>query len=304
MQIYPHIQPIDAPWGTAVAMGFFDGLHIGHRAVIEAAVQWARQNDAEAGLFTFSLPRENDLKGGRLLSTEDKHAAAEAMGICHYTAPAFAEIRSQSPEEFVQGLVCAMNARALFCGENFTFGAKAAGNVQLLRRLCAPLGVQVVVVPLTRYEGKPVSSTRIRKALEGGDIPAVNAMLGQPYSIDFPVQHGKGLGHRLGVPTLNQCFPQGYQLPRQGIYITRVNIDGVWHPGATGLGSRPTVNTDETLITCETFVPGFSGDLYGTSPRVEFYAYLCPSKKFDTLEQLRACIDNAAQSAVRYFGGA
>ena len=206
-----------------------------------------------------------------------------------------------TPEQFVRGLVTDCRARALFCGENFTFGAKAAGDPGLLRQLCAPLGVEVYVQSMAQFEGKPVSSSRIRSALEGGDIPAANAMLGAPYAIRFPVQHGAGLGRTLGVPTINQIYPAGYQLPRYGIYITRTTIGGASYPSATGLGSRPTVNDDPAKVTCETFIPGFSGDLYGADPVVEFFAYLSPSKKFDTLDQLRDCIQNAARRAQEYF---
>lgn len=303
MQIYPHIQPLTpAPQGgCALALGYFDGLHIGHRAVVQAAVDWAAQNNAEPALFTFQLPRVNSLKGRRLMATEDKHAAAAALGVRHYVVPQFEEIKSQTPEEFVGQLIDVLGARALFCGDNFTFGARAAGNVELLKALCAPRGVQVVVVPMTQYQGSLVSSTRIRQTLEEGDIPAANAMLGQPYAIHFPVQHGQGLGSRLGVPTINQIYPEGFQMPRQGIYITRVLLDGKWYPAATGLSSRPTVSDDEARITCETFIPDYAGNLYGTEPRLEFYRYLSPIRKFETLEELRACIEDAAVQAKVYF---
>ena len=115
------------------------------------------------------------------------------------------------------------------------------------------------------------------------------------------MQHGAGLGRTLGVPTINQLYPQGFQLPRFGIYITRTKIGDVWYPSATGLGTRPTVNNDPSKVTCETFIPGFSGDLYGTDPVVEFHAYLSPSKKFDTLDELKACINHAAERAQAYF---
>ena len=103
------------------------------------------------------------------------------------------------------------------------------------------------------------------------------------------------------APTINQLYPQGFQLPRFGIYITRTKIGDVWYPSATGLGTRPTVNNDPSKVTCETFIPGFSGDLYGTDPVVEFHAYLSPSKKFDTLDELKACINHAAERAQAYF---
>ena len=184
MQIYSQLVPLALgnANGSAVAMGFFDGIHIGHRAVIEGAVQWARAHGASPAVFTFKLPTENKMKGKRLLSTEDKHALIERLGVEHYLCPDFEEIKAMTPEQFVLGIVRDCNAKALFCGENFTFGAKAAGNPELLRKLCAPLGVEVVVLPMAQFEEKPVSSTRIRTALEGGDIPAANAMLGMPYA--------------------------------------------------------------------------------------------------------------------------
>ena len=245
MQIYSQLVPLALgnANGSAVAMGFFDGIHIGHRAVIEGAVQWARAHGASPAVFTFKLPTENKMKGKRLLSTEDKHALIERLGVEHYLCPDFEEIKAMTPEQFVLGIVRDCNAKALFCGENFTFGAKAAGNPELLRKLCAPLG----------------------------------------------------------VPTINQLYPQGFQLPRFGIYITRTKIGDTWYPSATGLGTRPTVNDDLSKVTCETFIPGFSGDLYGTDPVVEFYAYLSPSKKFDTLDELRDCINHAARRAQEYF---
>ena len=303
MQIYSQLVPLEVEpsKGTAVAMGFFDGIHIGHRAVIEGAVRWARAHGAAPAVFTFGLPTENKMKGKRLLSTADKHALIESLGVEHYLCPEFEQIKGMSPEQFVLGIVRDCQARALFCGENFTFGAKAAGDPDLLKKLCAPLGVEVVVVPMAQFEEKPVSSTRIRTALEGGDIPAANAMLGMPYAIRFAVHHGAGLGRTLGVPTINQIYPNGFQMPRFGIYITRTKIGDQWYPSATGLGTRPTVNADETKVTCETFIPDFSGDLYGTDPVVEFHAYLSPSKKFETLDQLRDCINHAAQRAKEYF---
>lgn len=303
MQVYTHIEPLpqDAETGCAVAMGFFDGLHAGHQQVIRAAKTWAKAHQAETAVFTFGLPRVNGLKGLRLLPTEEKHALAEQMGVRYYVAPDFGEVKELSPEAFFLQLVEKLHARALCCGENFTFGAKAAGNVDTLRRLCQEHGVELIVVPLLPYEGKAISSTRIRTALSAGDIPGVNAMLGRPFAIRFPVQHGQGLGKTLGCPTINQVFPEGYQLPLNGIYITRTCIDGVWYPSATGLGSRPTVNNDGTKITCETFIPDFSGDLYDTHPTVEFYTYLAPSRRFDTLDALKACIQDAANQAKAYF---
>ena len=239
MQIYSQLAPLalGGAHGSAVAMGFFDGIHIGHRAVINGAVEWARAHGAAPAVFTFRLPTENKMKGKRLLSTEDKHALIASLGVEHYLCPDFEEIKAMTPEQFVLGIIRDCNARALFCGENFTFGARAAGTPELLRQLCAPLGVEVVVLPMAQFEEKPVSSTRIRTALEGGDIPAANAMLGMPYAIRFTVHHGAGLGRTLGVPTINQLYPQLPAAPVRHLYHPHQNREQVvplghrpWHP--------------------------------------------------------------------------
>ena len=240
MQIYPSMSPLQlgGKQGSAVALGYFDGIHIGHRTVICGAVDWAQAHGAAAALFTFKLPGGSKIKGKRLFSVEDKRRIVAGLGVDHYLVPTFADIMAMTPEQFVYGLVADCQARAFFCGENFTFGAKAAGDPALLKKLCAPLGIEVHIMPMAAFEGRPVSSTRIRSALEGGDIPAVNAMLGSPYTIRCPVRHGAGLGRTLGLPTINQIYPDGYQLPRYGIYITRT-----WIGERGALLSRNTAST-------------------------------------------------------------
>ena len=221
MQIISQFAPLPLTQpekGTAVAMGYFDGIHIGHRAVIEGAVQWAKTHDAAPAVFTFRLPVENKMKGKRLLSTEDKHALIHSLGVEYYLTPDFEAIKALSPEEFVRGIVENCHARALFCGENFTFGARAAGTPELLRTLCAPLGVEVVVVPMAQFEEKPVSSTRIRTALEGGDIlchPLCGAARGRAGT------HPWGAHHQPVVPA---GFPDA---PQRHLYHPHLHQRGV-----------------------------------------------------------------------------
>ena len=304
LEVYQHLEPLHTanPKGSAVALGFFDGVHIGHQAVIRAAVEDAAEHGLEASVFTFSLPMQNSLKGGRIDTQNEKLACVRSLGVQHYMEPAFEEFRNLSPEEFVLDVLIGMyGAKALFCGDNFTFGKKAAGNVALLRKLCEPRGVRVCVVPMAQYQGQLVSSTRIRAALEAGDMPLANALLGRPYRIDFPVRHGQGLGSKLGFPTINQIYPEGYVMPKFGIYITRVLVDGKWYAGATGMGTRPTVNQSGQGPTCETFIPDFEGQLYGQEPVLEFYRYIAPSRKFDSLDELKACVFDAARQAREFF---
>lgn len=304
MQYLNTLAPLAHGRGTAVALGFFDGVHTGHRAVIGAAAQYAAAHGLAPAVFTFALPAGSAIKGGRIFSQAEKHRRIGQLGIQWVLEPPFEQFRALSPEQFVtQVLLGLYHAKAVFCGQNFTFGKNKAGNVALLRRLCGAAGVTVCTLPTALHEGAPVSSTRIRTALAGGDLPGANAMLGQPYRIDFAVRRGHGLGRTLGFPTINQVFPAGFQMPRYGIYITRVCIEGAWYPGATGLGTRPTVNTTGEGPTCETFIQNFCGDAYGENPVLEFCQYLCPSRRFDSLEGLRACVQDAAAQARQYFAG-
>ena len=304
MQIYQSLTPICAPHGSAVALGYFDGVHCGHRAVLGETVDCARANGLTAAAFTFELPAGSTLKGGRILSLAQKHARVASLGIEQYQEAPFDAFRSLTPEDFVQKvLVDCFRARELFCGDNFTFGARAAGNVEQLRALCAPLGIGVHIVPMAQYGGQNVSSTRIRAALEEGRIADANAMLGAPYAIDWPVVHGKGIGSgKLGTPTLNQNYPTAALQPCAGVYLTRIYLDGQWMPAATGIGKRPTVDSSaDAAVTCETFVPDFSGDVYGQQPVLEFHKYYCPMRKFNSLDELAALIHRAADDSKAYF---
>ena len=200
-------------------------------------------------------------------------------------------------------LVDCFNAKQLFCGDNFTFGARAAGNVERLRELCAPLGIGVHIVPMAQYGRQTVSSTRIRAALEEGRLDDANAMLGTPYAIDWPVVHGKG--HRQRKARHADAEPE---LPRRGpaacagVYLTRIYLDGRWRPAATGIGKRPTVDSSENAaVTCETFVPDFSGNVYGQQPVLEFHKYFCPVRKFNSMDELAALIHHAADEGKAYF---
>lgn len=305
MQIIPAIAPVDAPRGSAVALGFFDGVHLGHRAVISAAVAEARRSGLMPAVFTFELAEGSTLKGGRILSTAQKHARIASLGVRRLMEPPFADFCSLSPEAFVQDiLVGCFHAKAVFCGDNFTFGARAAGNVPMLKELCAAAGIQVTVVEMARYRGEVVSSTRIRAALEEGRVPDANAMLGAPYAIDWTVTHGKGVGtSKLGTPTINQNYPAGTLQPCCGVYLTRICIGETWYPSATGIGPRPTVAEEGAAVSCETYVPGFSGNVYGQQPILEFHKYLCPVRKFDSLQALSDLITTAAARSRAYFQG-
>ena len=296
MHCYDTLATIEGGTGACVALGYFDGVHLGHRRVLARTVEAARERGCTSAVFTFAPPLDRAVKGRAILTPEEKARRIAAMGVEHYVRPPFEEFCTLSPEAFVHDVLAVrFGAKAVFCGDNFTFGSRKAGNVDMLRRLCAAAGISVEIVPMVQREGAPVSSSRIRACLEAGDVETAGAMLGEPYCIDLPVRHGKRLGTALGFPTINQIYPDWMLLPRQGVYVPRVLLDGVWRPSATGLGTRPTVNGDG--VTCETFIPDFSGDIYGDRVPVRFCRFLWPTQKFGTLEELSAMVGRAAQAA-------
>lgn len=304
MQIFHTMAPVTDTRGCAVALGYFDGVHCGHRMVLGGAVRYAAENGLAPAAFTFELPGNQTLKGGRILSPAQKHARVASLGIQQYLEPPFEAFRDLSPEDFVQKvLVECFHAKAVFCGNNFTFGARAVGNVEMLHALCEPRGIAVHIVPMAQYGAQAVSSTRIRAALEEGRLDDANAMLGAPYAIDWTVTHGKGVGtSRLGTPTVNQNYPPDALQPCAGVYLTRIHLQDRWWPAATGIGKRPTVDDSaNAAVTCETYVPDFSGNLYGQNPVLEFHRYLCPVRKFHNLQELSDLIRRAARESKAYF---
>lgn len=284
---------------TAVAMGYFDGIHIGHRFLIQQMEQYAEKNNLEKAVFTFTKKVKLGHKGKDILSLTQKVDIMKKMGIDLFYSPDFMEFAALTPEQFVdEVLIKSMGAKALFCGENFCFGKNRAGNVQVLKQLCEVRGVDLFVVPTVELDGVTVCSTEIRKALEEGNVERANKMLGRPYSIDFEVVHGKKLGRTLGTPTINQIFPNSMCTPKEGVYITVTEVNGERYPSATGFGNRPTVNGEN--LSCETTLANFSGDLYRKNIKVEFYKYMFPTKKFDNVTQLKEMINEVLLASQEY----
>ena len=284
---------------TAVAMGYFDGIHIGHQFLINQMKEYAEKNNLDKAVFTFTKTVKLGHKGKDILSIYQKVDIMKDMGVDLFYSPDFLEFAALTPQQFVDDvLIKSMGAKAVFCGESFCFGKNRAGNVQVLRELCATRGVEVFIVPTVELCGITVSSTEIRNALTDGNIDFANRMLGRPYAIDLEVVHGKKLGRTLGTPTINQIFPNSMCTPKEGVYITVTEVNGERYASATGFGSRPTVNGDN--LSCETTLAGFSGDLYKKNIKVEFYSYLYPTQKFENVQQLKDMINSALEQSCAF----
>ena len=225
----------------------------------------------------------------------------EAAGVERLYSLDFAAVKDWEAEAFVQQVLFAKcGARRLCCGEDFRFGKGARGDVALLRRLCQQAGAELYVAPPVREGEQKVSSTRIRAAVEAGDIPLANRLLGRPFGFSLEVIHGNHIGTGLGTPTINQALPEGFVLPRFGVYASWVRIDGRYYYGVTNIGVKPTVGSDRVLA--ETWMPEFSGDLYGKRVRVFLLAFIRPERKFGSLEELKEEIGRNARQAKALAG--
>lgn len=269
--------------GSSIALGFFDGLHIGHQAVLAAAAK-----NGPLALFTF-LEDAPFRRAPMILTEGDKRRTAELLGVEMYICPPFSAIRDIPPEVFFRDLLAGhFGAVSLSCGVDYRFGAGASGDAPMLRSLAEGAGMAFSAIEKVMRGGAPVSSTRIRQAISRGEMGEATALLGRDYAIRFPVARGREVGRAIGFPTANQEYPEGLLLPRFGVYETEAGIGGERYRAITNVGCRPTVGAARPLA--ETHIPGFSGDLYGRPLPLAFKRFIRPERKFSSIEALRAQI--------------
>ena len=287
----------------AVALGYFDGVHLAHKSVIEKAVSF-KEKGLTPAVFSFTMDDNCPLKkkGAHLLeSLEDKKKRIGDLGCEIFFCPPFSSFMSLSPEEYAKKLLIdTFNAKAVVCGYDYRFGKGAEGDASLLKEILEPVGVEVVTLPAFLNEGEPVSSTRIRDLLLEGNMEKANELLGYKFSIDYEVVHGRHLGNTLGFPTINQLFPEKRIAPKFGVYKTLVTTDEGHFLGVTNVGRKPTVGETD-YISAETYIDGFKGDLYGKKVRIEFETFLRPEMKFPSIEELKKAIANDTETARRLY---
>jgi riboflavin kinase/FMN adenylyltransferase len=281
---------------TVVALGTFDGVHTGHRMLLARAAGAAHEYGFTSLVYTFSHhPMAAFGKRPPLLMTDEARIEAlRAYG--DVVADDFTlEFAGLSPRAFVEMLVSRFGMRRAVAGYNYTFGSRGAGDTKLLEAFGRELGFAVDVVAPVLFEGAPLSSTRIRAALEEGEVALAAGMLGAPYALGGTVVANRGIGRGIGFPTANLAGFEGLVLPKDGVYATRATVRGKTYAGVTNVGSNPTVGGITTGV--ETHLIGFSGDVYGEKLRVEFVARLRDEMKFDGLGALRARIALDAKTA-------
>lgn len=290
---------------TVIALGTFDGLHLGHTDVINTAKDYAERSGLKLAVFTFSnhplaLIRP-DLVPVRIISAEEKIKLLESFGVDYLINIPFTEdFAALSPDEFLEKLAC-FNYCCLVVGENFTYGFLGSGKTETLERSGRKNGFDVIVRPLVKMNGNVVSSTGIRNLIQAGHIEYANRMLGRAYAITGTIVHGEQRGRKLGFPTANIELVHGEMaVPAPGVYAVTVSIEGSIYEGMGNIGNNPTFN-DVEHARLEVNLFNCSGDLYGKTMSVQFHKYIRAEKKFSGVEELCRQIEEDKKAIKTYF---
>jgi riboflavin kinase/FMN adenylyltransferase len=289
---------------TAVALGFFDGLHKGHRNVITLAAK-ERANGLLPVCFTFAQSPKSVLTGlspCALMTEEDKTNALQSLGIEHIYEPDFTKIKDICAEDFFKNILLdTLKAKKLFCGFNYRFGKNGEGDVSLLERLCRENAIELTVVPPEKVDGQVVSSTLIRNLILDGNIKLANQMMCSRFGFSSIIEHGKRLGRTLGTPTINQPLLQGLAVPKFGVYASVVTLEnGKSYCGVSNVGIKPTVGG--TVPLCETWMPEYSeGEIYGQTADVRLIEFIRPEKKFASIDEMKNAIIDNGKTALKIF---
>ncbi len=271
----------------AIALGTFDGVHLGHTAVLNETAGF------EKIALTFNAPP----KGGEnnlLMLPEEKNNTLKTMGIKPIVLN-FQDVKDLSPLEFLNNVKEKYNPLVIASGFNFRFGKNAEGNSDVLLDFCKKNGIEYRLSNAVMFENAPISSTRIRQAVAKGDVQSAFKMLGRYFSFENKVIHGEKRGRIIGFPTINQPYPKKLVVPRFGVYASIVEIDGKTYPAVTDIGIRPTFKTE--YIISETNIIDYNGDAYEKSARISLVQFLRDETKFGSLNELKSAISRDKKKA-------
>lgn len=271
----------DSANGTALVLGTFDGVHIGHRKVLSLASGCKTKT-----VLTFAVPPAMELSGKRgLIETQkEKEEELKKLGFSVDTLD-FSLVRHTQPLEFLEDIKKKYNPKKICCGFNYHFGENGAGDTELLSEFCKENKIELCIAPPVLYDGQKVCSSLIREKIAKGDIKTANSLLGRPFSVSGEVIHGDSRGRTMGFPTVNFSYPGEIVEARHGVYAARCKIGDKYYNTVTYIGNRPTYHIDGCIV--ETNILNFEGDLYGKTFSIELMDFLREDKKFDSLEELK-----------------
>ena len=288
---------------TIYALGFFDGVHLGHAALLRECRRLAEETGCKAAAVTFSSHPDTLVLGKtpRLINTiEDRVQLLTEAGMDEVVVLPFDKQMQTMPwQEFLRLLVANYGAAGLVCGHDFRFGNGGAGNAALLTDYCTEHHMPCAVIPEQTVSGITVSSTHIRSLLEAGKMEEAALFLGHPHILSGTVVTGRKLGRTLGIPTANLSIPEEVVKLPFGVYACKAEAEGNTYIAVTNIGNRPTVGGHR--ITVEPWLLGFDGDLYGKHLTLSFHAFLRPEQKFPSLEALKEEIQKNAIETRKFF---
>ncbi len=284
------------------ALGFFDGVHLGHQALLVQCCRMAQEQGFESAAITFDRHPQALISNNPpvLISTlPDRLLLLKAFGIEHIKVLPVTEAMMTTPWQRFLQLLMEEGAAGFVCGEDFRFGYRGQGNAQLLREFCEARGLPCSVIPQQSLSDTRISSTYIRRQIEEGDMATAVRFLGHPVTLTGSVVRGQQLGRTLGIPTANLRLPQGVVEPKHGVYACMCLIDEKRYCAVTNVGTRPTVAGQG--ITVEPWILDYSGDLYGREITLEFYRFLRGEQKFSDLEDLKRQVHRDARETRGYL---
>lgn len=272
---------------TSVALGLFDGVHLGHRAVLKTAAA-QKMNGLTPCAFTFPPESTAGKNAEYIYSGKEKQMLlTSSFDIAKIFSPQFSEICMMDGDTFARSILRKeLNAAYVACGKDFRFGKDAAWGIDELAGFGRKYGFTVQAVDDVCCGNERVSSTAVRKLLQKGELRRANLFLGEPYMIMKEISSGAQLGRTIGFPTANQLFSKGQLVPAYGVYASRTLYEGKWYPSMTNIGIKPTVSYGGAPL-AETYISGFSGDLYGKTVQVVLLDFIRPEKRFSDLDELK-----------------
>ncbi len=289
-----------------IALGFFDGVHLGHAALMNKTCERAEELSAMPSVLSFDTHPDNLVFGSEVplinsaIGREDiirRYFGIENVVFIHFDK----HIMCMPWEEFISNLIEELNVCHIVVGHDFCFGYKGEGTAEKLKNYCHEHGLGCDIIPPITLDGRIISSTYIRELIKEGNMEEAMRYLGHPHTLADTVRSGYHLGSKIGAPTINMRFPQGVLVPKFGVYAAKVYLeDESSYVAVTNVGVRPTVSEGDT-VSVESHLLDYSGNLYGRQVRLEFYKFIRPEVKFSSCEELAAQIHKDAETAKAYF---
>lgn len=305
---YPQQITTDEVAGAySLALGFFDGVHRGHQAVINTAKKTAEQSNTKLAVMTFD-PHPSIVLGQSkekvfyITPLKQKIAILESLGVDTLFVVRFTSDFAQlSPAEFIQLFVKDLGVKHVTAGFDYTFGKKGQGNMEIMPALCGE-GISVEVVEKQLEESDKISSTRIRQLLLKGDMENVHQLLGRPYRTPGVVVHGDKRGRTIGFPTANVQAADGSFIPANGVYVVKIRVQNEWFVGVCNIGYKPTFkNPDEKNLSIEVHIVDFEKNIYGEEVEIDWYKWVRAEQKFNGIEELVAQLSKDKQASIDFF---